>query len=115
MRRLKPVPGKPAPEASLTAALGRPFAAQSLCKYFPTLAAAQLQQMAAAISLKRCKRGDRVLSNLEARTESLLVLTGAIAVTWQQGRDDPVLVTLLAPGEMFGVAASAPPELAQGL
>ena len=115
MKRLRPSKTRRTADALRTARARVPFEAQSLFKYFPTLEFDKLQQMAEGISVTRCKRGDRVLSGVAARTHSLLVLTGAIAVTWQNHHHDPVLVTLLAPGEMFGVSSSVPPELAQGL
>ena len=62
----------------------------------------------------RLKRGDRILVDLRHATDIFLVLKGAIAITWQHDSRHQVLVTLLAPGEIFGVS-SLMPEMAQGL
>lgn len=66
------------------------------------------------MSLARFKRGDRIVVDLQSPTEVFLVLKGAIAVTWQHDGRHQVLVTLLAPGEIFGIS-SLLPEMAQGL
>ena len=92
-----------------------PFKTRSLAKYFPALDPEKLRRMAAEMSLTRFKRGSRVLADPRSANDVLLVLSGAIAVTWHQDKTNQVLVTLLAPGEMFGVSSSLPPELAQGL
>jgi len=101
--------------ASSTAPVEGPFEAQSLFKYFPALEPDKLKRLAEEMSLARFKRGNRVLGDLPSRTDILLVLRGAIAVTWQHNNGPQVLVTLLAPGEMFSVSSSLLPELAQGL
>src|SRR5579863_610519 len=87
---------------------------QALLKYFPTLQPDKLDRLAKEMSLVRLNRGGRVLDSLRSPTDIFLVLKGAIAVTWQQDGCHQVLVTLLAPGEMFGVS-SLLPEMAKSL
>ncbi len=106
---------KRTPDAPLTKPAEGPFEAQTLFKYFPTLKLDKLKRLAKAMSLARLNRGSRVLGDRESRTDILLVLRGAIAIIWQRDSGHQVLVTLLAPGEMFGVSSSFLPELAKGL
>jgi CRP/FNR family transcriptional regulator, cyclic AMP receptor protein len=94
--------------------VGKHCEAGSLFKYFPALEPDRLARLAKAMSLVRLKRGGAVLDNPRSRKNILLVLKGAIAVTWGQDDRPHMLVTLLAPGEMLGVA-SLLPEMAQGL
>lgn len=115
MNRLRPPKKKRTADSLSTARAGRPFDVQLLFKYFPALEPDKLKRLAEEMSLAHFKRGNRVLGNLHSRTDILLVLKGAIAVTWQHDSSHQVLVTLLAPGEMFGVSSSLLPELAQGL
>lgn len=87
---------------------------QTLSKHFPTLRHDQLERLAREMTLARFKRGDRILVDHHSSADILLVLKGAIAITWQQDGRHQVLVTLLAPGEIFAVT-SLMPEMAQGL
>jgi CRP/FNR family transcriptional regulator, cyclic AMP receptor protein len=114
-KRLKVQRNSQTSNAWPTESAERRFGAQSLFKYFPTLEPDKLERLAKAMSLARFKRGHRVLGDLQSRTDILLVLRGAIAVSWGRNGGHQVLVTLLAPGEMFGVSSSLPPELACGL
>jgi CRP-like cAMP-binding protein len=91
----------------------KPIDVQALCRYFPTLQLDQIERLAAEMSLVRFKRGDRIPVDLHS-TDVFLVLKGAIAVTWQHDHRRQVLVTLLAPGEIFG-ASSLLPDVAKGL
>ena len=93
----------------------KPLEVQSLSKLFPSLALEphKLARLAEEISLVRLKRGDRMIE-LPAPTDILLVLKGAIAITWQHDNRHQVLVTLLAPGEIFAFS-SLRPEMARGL
>lgn len=115
MKRLRLPKKRRTSDASSTAPAEAPFEAQSLFKYFPALESYKLKRLAEEMSLAHFKRGNRVLGDLQSRTDILLVLKGAIAVTWQRDSGHQLLVTLLAPGEMFGVSSSLLPELAQGL
>jgi CRP/FNR family transcriptional regulator len=92
-----------------------PFQVSSLLKHFPALTPEKIQRLATEMSVTRFKRGSPVPAEIHSRTDILLVLSGAIAITWNHDGVNRVLVTLLAPGEMFGVSSSLPSELAQGL
>jgi len=114
MKRLRR-PKKRTSDTSSTGPGERPLEAQSLSKLFPGLEFGKLEQLAAEMSLVRFKRGERILVDPHSSTDVFLVVKGAIAVTWQQHDSrHQVLVTLLAPGEIFGVS-SLLPEMAQGL
>jgi CRP-like cAMP-binding protein len=93
---------------------GEKLEVQSLSRHFPALAPDQLERLAKEMSLTRFKRGDRILIDHQSSTDIFLVLKGAIAITWQHDGRHQVLVTLLAPGEIFAVT-SLMPEMAQGL
>jgi CRP-like cAMP-binding protein len=113
MKRLKP-PKKRTAEHSAAGPAEEPVSVESLARHFPALAADKLERLVKEISAVRLKRGDRILADPQSATDIFLVLKGAIAITWQRDSRHQVLVTLLAPGEMFGVA-SLMPEMAQGL
>jgi len=115
MKRSRSSKTKQIPVASSIVPNDGSFKTRSLLKHFPTLDPDKLKRMAAEMSLARFKRGIPVLADLTSPADVLLVLSGAIAVTWHQDNVNQVLVTLLAPGEMFSVSASLPPELARGL
>jgi len=115
MKMLRLPKSKRRPDASPTVPGEGPLDGQSLSRYFPALEADKLKQLAREMALASFKRGNRVLSDLRSPTDVLLVLRGAIAVTWQHDSRHQVLVTLLAPGEMFSVSSSFLPELTQGL
>lgn len=107
-------PKKRTSDASRNGHAEKPLEVQSLFKLFPALEPDKIERLAAEMSLVRFKRGDRILVDLQPATESFLVLKGAIAVSWQRDSRHQVLVTVLAPGEIFGVS-SLLPEMAQGL
>jgi CRP-like cAMP-binding protein len=107
-------PKKRTSDASRNGHTEKPLEVQSLSKLFPALESDKIERLAAEMSLVRFKRGDRILVDLQPPTESFLVLKGAIAVSWQRDSRYQVLVTVLAPGEIFGVS-SLLPEMAQGL
>ncbi len=107
-------PKKRTSDASRNGHTEKPLEVQSLFKLFPALEADKIARLAAEMSLVRFKRGDRILVDPQPPTESFLVLKGAIAVSWQGDSRHQVLVTVLAPGEIFGVS-SLLPEMAQGL
>lgn len=86
---------------------------QTLIKHFPTVEPEKLERMGREMSLVRFKRGDRIPIELQS-TDIFLVLKGALAVTWEHDSRHQLLVTLLAPGEIFGVS-SLLPEMARGL
>jgi len=88
--------------------------AQTLLKHFPTLAPQKLELMARAMSMVRYERCDQIEFDPESPADIFLVLKGAIAITWRRDSHQHVLVTLLAPGEIFG-ASSLMPEIGQGL
>ncbi len=87
---------------------------QALLKLFPTLESEKLKRLAGEMSLVRFKRGDRIRVDTQSSTDVLVVLKGAIAITWQHDSRHQVLVTMLAPGEMYAVSTLLP-EMAQGL
>ena len=101
-------------DASRNGHAEKPLEVQSLFKLFPALDPDKIERLAAEMSLVRFKRGDRILVDLQPPTDIFLVLKGAIAVNWQRDSRHQVLVTVLAPGEIFGVS-SLLPEMAQGL
>ena len=101
-------------EISPSWAAEKPLESHSLAKLFPALEPDKLERLADEMSLVRFKRGESILADFQASTNLFLVLKGAIAITWQHDRRHRVLVTLLAPGEIFGVS-SLLPEMAQGL
>ena len=55
---------KRTPDAPFTKPAERPFEAQSLFKYFPTLELDKLKRLAEAMSVARLNRGNRVLGDL---------------------------------------------------
>jgi CRP-like cAMP-binding protein len=112
MKRLRR-PKKRTSEAS-SAGPAEKLEVQSLSKHFPALGHDQLERLAKDMSLARFKRGDRILIDHHSSSDIFLVLKGAIAITWQHDGRHQVLVTLLAPGEIFAVT-SLMPEMAQGL
>lgn len=112
MKRLR-TQKKRTPDASTNGAAEKPLEVQSLFKLFPLLEPNKLGRLAAEMSLLRLKRGDRLI-DLPAPTDVLLVLKGAIAITWQHDSRHQVLVTLLSPGEIFAVSTLRP-EMARGL
>ena len=87
--------------------------AQTLFKHFPALGSDKLERLAAEMSVVRFNRGDRIPIELQS-TDIFLLLKGALAVTWEHDGRHQLLVTLLAPGEIFGVS-SLLPEIAKGL
>ena len=87
--------------------------AQTLYKHFPALGNDKLERLAAAMSVVRFNRGEHIPIEQQS-TDVFLLLKGALAVTWEHDGRHPLLVTLLAPGEIFGVA-SLMPEIARGL
>jgi CRP-like cAMP-binding protein len=113
MKRLRR-PKKRTLDVSANGSAERPLEVQSLFKLFPALAPDKIERLAAAMSLVRFKRGDHIVVDLKPPTDIFLVLKGAIAITWERDNRHQVLVTLLAPGEIFGVSALLP-EMAQGL
>jgi CRP-like cAMP-binding protein len=113
MKRLKRTKKRPS-EPQLNGSGGKPLEIQSLFKLFPALEPDKIERLAAEMSLVRFKRGDQIVVYRQPPTEIFLVLKGAIAITWQRDNRHQVLVTLLAPGEIFD-ASSLLPEMAQGL
>lgn len=83
---------------------------------FSNLEPAKLKRLAGAMSLVRFPRGHRVLLHKDERKDVFLLLRGVVAVVSQNGgHGHPrVLVSLLAPGEVFGTAALLP-DVAQSL
>ncbi len=112
MKRLRP-PKKRTKETS-SAGPAEKLEVQSLSKHFPALGHDQLERLTKDMSLTRFKRGDRILIDHQSSTDIFLVLKGAIAITWQHDGRHQVLVTLLAPGEIFAITCLMP-EMAQGL
>ena len=111
MKRLRH-PKKRTSDASTSVPAEKPQV-QSLVKLFPALDADRLERLAAEMSIVRLKRGDRMV-DLPAPTDFLVVLKGAIAVTWRHDSRHQVLVTLLAPGEVLAFS-SLMPEMARCL
>lgn len=107
-------PKKRTVDASSNGSAEKALDLRTLIKHFPTLEPAKLERMAQEMSLVRFKRCDRIVFDPESPADIFLVLKGAIAITWQHDSRHQVLVTLLAPGEVFG-ASSLLPEMAQGL
>lgn len=101
-------------ETSSTGPPEKPLDVQTLVKLFPALEPEKLKRLADEASLVRFKRGDRILTDAHSSNDVFIVLKGAIAITWQHDSRHQVLVTLLAPGEIFGVV-SLMPEMAHGL
>jgi CRP-like cAMP-binding protein len=91
----------------------KPLEVQSLFKLFPLIEPYKLGRLAEEMSLVRLKRGDRMV-DLPAPTDVLLVLKGAIGITWHHDSRHQVLVTVLSPGEMFAFS-SLRLEMARGL
>lgn len=81
---------------------------------FSNLEPAKLKRLAGAMSLVRFPRGHRVLLHKDERKDVFLLLRGVVAVISQNGGHPRVLVSLLAPGEVFGTAALLP-DVAQSL
>ncbi len=113
MKRPKRPKNKTAEESAADPA-EKPVGVESLTKHFPALEPDKLEWLAEEMSAVRLKRGDRILVDSQSAADVFLVLKGAIAITWQHDSRHQVLVTLLAPGETFGVS-SLLPEIAQGL
>jgi CRP/FNR family transcriptional regulator len=101
-------------ESRLNASAEKPLDVHALSKHFPALKRDELERLASEMSLRRFKRGERILVEPHASADVFLVLKGAIAITWQHDRRHQVLVALLGPGEIFGDSSSLP-EMAQGL
>ena len=98
----------------MNASAEKPLDAHALSKHFPALKRDELERLASEMSLRRFKRGERILVEPHVSADVFLVLKGAIAITWQHDSRHQVLVALLAPGEIFGDSSSLP-EMAQGL
>jgi len=111
MKRLRH-PKKRTSDASANAPAEK-LQVQSLVKLFPALEADKLERLAAEMSIVRLKRGDRMV-DLPASTDFLVVLKGAIAITWRHDSRHQVLVALLAPGEVFAFSTLMP-EMARSL
>ncbi len=108
--------GNPIKKRTVGASIGpaeKALDVQTLIKHFPVLESEKLERLAAEMSVVRFKRGERIPIDLHS-TDIFLVLKGAIAVTWQHDHRRQVLVTLLAPGEIFGASALFP-DMEKGL
>lgn len=73
----------------------------------------KLTRLAAAMSVWSFQRRERIFMRKEAAKHLYILLRGAAKLSGLNKAEQPVLVSLIAPGEMFGVAALLPAAIHQ--
>ncbi len=81
------------------------FDARSLQKLgsLSSLTPAQLERLAASLSVKKIKRKEKIFDEGESANVAYLLLSGIVRISWINQQERRVLVSLLPPGEFFGL------------
>jgi len=84
---------------------GNVFDARSLQKLgtLSSLTAAQLERLAASMSVRKIKRKEKIFDEGESENGVYLLLSGIVRISWVNQQERRVLVSLLPPGEFFGL------------
>ena len=80
---------------------------------FANVPQAKLVPMAAAMSVWRFQRRERIFTRNEAARNLYILLSGAAKLSGFNKAQEPVLVTLMPPGETFGISALLPAAVHQ--
>lgn len=75
---------------------------------FPWASAQQLERLLPYLSLQRVKRGATLFAEGHASDSLYLLITGVMKMTVPNVKGEEVLVSLIRPGELFGVTALMP-------
>jgi len=81
------------------------FDARSLQKLgsLSSLTPAQLERLAASMSVKKIQRKEKIFDKGELANVAYLLLSGIVRISWVNQQERRVLVSLLPPGEFFGL------------
>ena len=80
---------------------------------FANVPRANLTRLAAAISVCQFQRRERIFTRNEAAKNLYILLSGAAKLSGFNKAQQPVLVTLIPPGETFGISALLPAAVHQ--
>lgn len=80
---------------------------------FATIPRAKLTRLAAAMSVWRFQRRERIFTRNEAARNLYILLDGAAKLSGFNKAQQPVIVTLMPPGETFGISALLPAAVHQ--
>lgn len=74
-------------------------------KNLSSLASAQLQRLAASMSVKKVKRREKIFDEGEVANTVYLLISGIVKISWTNQERRHVLVRLIPPGEFFGMGS----------
>lgn len=80
---------------------------------FANIPRAKLTHLAAAMSVWRFQRRERIFTRNEVAKNLYILLAGAAKLSAFNKAQEPVLVTLMPPGEIFGISALLPAAVHQ--
>lgn len=73
-----------------------------------SLTAAQVEKLAASMSIKKIKRKERIFEEGESANMLYLLISGIVRISWVNQEGRRVLVSLFPPGEFFGLGSLFP-------